>query len=451
MATTESGGEERHVVERAATVPHAQPPGLVIHPVRKWLRVAAVLLGLAGWWVSIDLLLITGGAAASNPLLQAQCGERQVPESTFDCLGVLRSNRARIGAAAGNGAGMGLPWAAVGAAYFAFVTLWYLFVGPVSRDRWLWHVPIALVVVLSAMVSIDLVRVMATELRQWCAGCLATHFINAGLLLITVLIYPWGRSGVVGRRPSTALGVATLCAGFCAGLLHLTYTQLALLASSYGQVEKAYREIVEDPAFTQWRYLRQPVVEIPPIEGEPMEGVPNASHGLVVFMDFECPACRLAHEQVASVLERFPGRLRVRFRHFPQDPACNPLYEKRGGHRAACQAARAAEAARVVGGHEAFHTMRNLLYERRNDLELSRFRAWAEELRMDGDAFAAAMKSLETEARIASDIELGIRLGLSSMPALFLDGRRLEHWRQMSTWEALLGEPAAPVPESEGR
>lgn len=48
--------------------------------------------------------------------------------------------------------------------------------------------------------------------------------------------------------------------------------------------------------------------------------------------------------------------------------------------------------------------------------------------------------------QLQTDVELGTQLGIDRMPALFLNGRRVEHWRNPKTWAALLAldEPQAP-------
>ena len=77
---------------------------------------------------------------------------------------------------------------------------------------------------------------------------------------------------------------------------------------------------------------------------------------------------------------------------------------------------------------------------------MNRFNDWAPELGLDVTAFSAAMSSPTVADRIQADIELGTQLGIDKMPALFLNGRRVEHWRNPKTWAALLGldEPRPP-------
>ena len=428
----------------------AAPPTERTAKPQRWLGWLAAALALLGWWLSIDLLRVTGGAHAMNPWLEASCGPVSDEAGPSDCLSVLQSRWARIEppdtADSLAKQRIGLPWAALGAAYFAFVAVWYVFVGPPTRNRRAWHLLIAAVVVLGVCHSVYFMRVMAFVLHKWCAGCVAAHGVNGLLLLITIAAYPWARKPAVVRpHPQRRLALAALLAGLLVAWLHVTETKLIVVASAAGQLRNHYFEIVNDPEYARWRYQRQPIVTIPLREDEDFAGDADAPHTLIVFIDFQCPACKLAHERVAELIEQHGDFVRVAFRHFPQDAECNRQYQG-GGHPASCRAARAAEAARLVGGAAGAAKMRNLLYERQRDLELNRFNDWATELGLDVTAFAGAIESPAVADRIQTDIELGTQLGIDKMPALFLDDRRVEHWRNPKTWTALLGLDESQAP-----
>ena len=46
-------------------------------------------------------------------------------------------------------------------------------------------------------------------------------------------------------------------------------------------------------------------------------GAPHAVATVVEYGDFECPNCKQAQPAVKMLLERFTGRVRFAFRHFP--------------------------------------------------------------------------------------------------------------------------------------
>jgi protein-disulfide isomerase/uncharacterized membrane protein len=436
-----------------------QQPGASAAPRRtraaRMIGWMAVALAIAGWWVSYQLLLVSLEGAAASPFVTALCGDENTPGG---CMSVLRSERAKVGS--GGQAGAGFPWAGLGMGYFAFVGVWYLFVGVPDRSRRWWHLVMLIVVGCGAAASVDLTMVMKSELRTWCVGCLIVHGINGGLLLLSLAGFFAGRrAGTEARatagaetratvklvQPTPGHALAALCAATAILVLHVTGIQLGMVTGNMQRMMQAYREIVEDADYVRWRHARETPVEIPLRDDEPWMGDPSAPNTVVAFIDFQCPVCKSAADVLKQTVDRHPDKLRVAFRHFPQDSICNPAYQRRG-HLAACDAARAAEAARLLGGADAFGKMRAALYERQRDLELGRWREWAAAIGLDAETFEVNMRSPQVDERIREDTTLGGRLGVKAIPALYLNGRKLASWSRPETWDALLVEPSQAAP-----
>lgn len=445
-------------------------------PFRVFLRVCGVLLALLGMWLSLDLLRITSGGAATNPLLAQQCGGAAPGQSESDCVSVLRSEfaypsamRAAISPAASQPAepaAHGLPWAAVGAAYFAFVAVWYLFVGPPTRSRWGWHLVVAGVVGFGVALSVELTNVMASELKRYCIGCLAVHATNALLGLVTLLSFPWTRDrvvmiqplgaaastipkgtvgaapaervAVVARHPSHGLALCTLLAAVLAYQLVQSMTSTVMLSNNLGGMTRAYEAVTNDPNFAYWQWTQQPRVEIAPRAAQPWLGDPNAPHTLVVFSDLQCPKCQVAFREITEqILPQHAGRLRVVFRHFPLDRACNNSSESTL-HPSACRAATAVEAARQLGGPAAYEKMRAALYRGQNRLDIGDYSEFARTAGVDPAKLAVAMQAAEAKGALAEDIAAGEQLNLTSVPVLYLNGRRFDYWRDPQAWDRIL-------------
>ena len=430
----------------------AAAPLPVFRQPKPWMRWSAVALALAGWCISLGLLLISGGLAA-KPLMELACGGHE----KGNCASVLTQPQAYVALWSGPGAPR-LPVAAFGMAYFAFVGLWYLFVGPPTHNRRFWHLVILAVVGLGVWSSLRYIGIMRYELHQWCAGCLTAHAINGLLLALTLLAWPWRRPAVPPQpHPGFRLALATIVAGLLGLTTHLAAAYSVLLLGSVQRQSATYAAVLNDPEFVRWDFNRQPAVDLPIYADEVFAGSPDAPNTVVVFGDFYCPHCRQAHEALVAAATRHPGRTRVAFRYYPQDPECNsnPDYRS-GGHPSACRAARAAEAARRVGGRDAYLAMRAKLWAEQARLpdvpsaqqsaaQRRLFEDWAAELGMDRRAFTAAMDSPEVASRIAADIHVAERLGQSAMPVIYLNGKLLRGWSNAEVWDALLGGSVATI------
>jgi protein-disulfide isomerase len=139
-------------------------------------------------------------------------------------------------------------------------------------------------------------------------------------------------------------------------------------------------------------------------------GPEHARVTLVEYGDFECPNCKQAAPGVKLMLERFAGRMRFVFRHFPLEEV----------HPHALHAALAAEAA---GAQEAFWPMHDLLFENQHHLKLKQLRGYAERLELDLRRFDADMADAIHLQRVREQIAGGRHSGVRGTPTFFLNSR----------------------------
>jgi protein-disulfide isomerase len=146
--------------------------------------------------------------------------------------------------------------------------------------------------------------------------------------------------------------------------------------------------------------------------GGHLMGPKRAPVTLVVFSDFQCPACRVLAGSVHEVRTRHPGAVNVVYRHFPLR-----------AHAAAIPAARASECAAAQGRFEAFH---DVVFARQDSLGRL---PWASLARDAGVPDLAAFDRCERDASplpaLAADTAAGARLGVTGTPTLLINGRRL--------------------------
>lgn len=139
--------------------------------------------------------------------------------------------------------------------------------------------------------------------------------------------------------------------------------------------------------------------------GRPEKGNPNARVVIVEFSDLQCPSCRRGNEAVEQLLLRYPGKIRLVYRHFPLDT-----------HERARMYAQAAEAAHRQGK---FWEMHELIFNEQ-DANEKRLEEFASSLDLNLDQFRKDMKSQEVLQAIAEDLATGQRFGVTSTPTYFL-------------------------------
>ena len=145
---------------------------------------------------------------------------------------------------------------------------------------------------------------------------------------------------------------------------------------------------------------------------EPIDHAVGPAHAhvtLVEYGDFECPNCKQAAPAVKLLLERFSGRLRLVWRHFPLQEV----------HPHALDAALAAETAAAQGR---FWPMHDLLFQNQSHLERKQLRGYAERLELEMPRYDAEMDARRYLQRVREQIDGGARSGVRSTPTFYVNG-----------------------------
>lgn len=154
------------------------------------------------------------------------------------------------------------------------------------------------------------------------------------------------------------------------------------------------------------------------------EGGPDAVT-VVEFLDFECEACGAFYPIVEDLRANYAGDITYVVRYFPLP-----------GHANSMQAALAAEAA---AQQDRFEDMYHLLFQTQTQWSHGTeetpavFRALAEQLGLDMEAYDAAIADPATRERVEADKGDGAQLGVSSTPSFFIDGEPVE----LQEWDDL--------------
>lgn len=167
-----------------------------------------------------------------------------------------------------------------------------------------------------------------------------------------------------------------------------------------------------------------PVLTIPENSGFGMggpdsihvRGRPDALVTLTEFGDFQCPPCATLADPINKLERDYRSRLRVVFRHFPI-----------ASHQHAREAALASEAASLQGR---FWEMHDLLYREQSVWSKAPevrvlFSAYAGMLGLNIDRFRKDIESEQAKARVRSDEQQAVAIGVTTTPTIFINNRQM--------------------------
>jgi protein-disulfide isomerase len=150
---------------------------------------------------------------------------------------------------------------------------------------------------------------------------------------------------------------------------------------------------------------------------------------IVEYADFQCSACAAAHPMNKQVIEKYKGKIKWVFKHFPLS-----------FHKNAVRAAEAAEAAGVQGK---FWEMHDKLFEKQAEWsELTdpgdMFVDFAQELGLDKNKFEQDIKSGKLRAKIEKDRKQGLVLGINATPTFIVGGKKYVGGLSADQWRKLI-------------
>lgn len=180
-------------------------------------------------------------------------------------------------------------------------------------------------------------------------------------------------------------------------------------------------------------------------DGAPYRGNPNAPVTLLEYGEFLCPYCARHAAQTGPLLyEAYiaTGKVRHIFRQYLIHP----------------QAQKASEAALCAAQQSAaaFWAMHDLLFARMQEWSKAPdatacFAEYAKELGLDIETFVACLESGEKAAQVQAETEQGLDMGVTSIPAFFINDWFLSGAKPFATFQqvieaALRNEHPVPTP-----
>jgi protein-disulfide isomerase len=291
----------------------------------------------------------------------------------------------------------GLPTPLFGMAFYASVAALLVLRSamPDFRQKLLYRLTM-LAALAGITESAYLTYIQAAKIGSWCTWCLASAVCAALLFIIAI----WDRPIVIEASAS----IKELKIQFIVFLVAAVIGTISIVMLTRSQ------EATQDPTVRpaevsdEGEDLARTILYR---EGTTFEGPEDAAVTLIEFVDFECPTCALADEEVKEVRKAYEGRIRFGYRHFPL-----PI------HKHAVAASRAVVCADTQG---ALFPYAETLFENRLALEREDLVRYAAELRLDLDAFVPCLDAQKTKEKVERDLHDGDALGVAATPTFFVN------------------------------
>ncbi len=165
------------------------------------------------------------------------------------------------------------------------------------------------------------------------------------------------------------------------------------------------------------------------LTGAPIRGAADAPVTIVEFSDFQCGFCFRVNPTLAQLLERYPGKVRVVFKHSPIE-----------GHTAAPLAHRAAFAAQQQGK---FWEMHDRIFANQRAMDRPALVAHATALGLDVPRFTADLDSPQSQAVLDRDQAEAAKVGVDGTPTFFVNGAPLVGAQPLETFAAAIDKALA--------
>jgi protein-disulfide isomerase len=153
--------------------------------------------------------------------------------------------------------------------------------------------------------------------------------------------------------------------------------------------------------------LPAPRVDIS-IKDTPVRGTPSAPVVLVEYADYECPYCQQVQPVLDRVVNEYKDKVVFAFKDVPLPMHAN--------------AQKAAEAAHCAEAQGKFWEYHDLLFTSKQ-LEMSKLKDNARQLKLDGAAFDKCLESGARFELIKSQLKEAEKLGLNGTPTFFINGK----------------------------
>ncbi|RME16902.1 MAG: thiol:disulfide interchange protein [Bdellovibrio sp.] len=172
---------------------------------------------------------------------------------------------------------------------------------------------------------------------------------------------------------------------------------------AYAEQEKKMAAQMEE----EFKNPKKPKID----EGRVFWGTKDAPVTIVEYSDFLCPYCARAHVTLTQLLEKYKGKIRIFYKHYPN-------------HRYSMESAQYFEAV-ALQDHEKARKFHDYLYEHQRELYNEGIPFLDKAVKKVGANLKKVKKDIEKESikkRIREDKEEAIKFGFNGTPGFLING-----------------------------
>ena len=160
------------------------------------------------------------------------------------------------------------------------------------------------------------------------------------------------------------------------------------------------------------------------LHGNKFKGPNHAPVRMVVYSDFQCPACSYGAKAEDDFMKIFPDMISVEFRHFPLEM-----------HRWALEAALFAECAAEQGKFWEFHdrTFKEQAEWSKQERPTGTFWKYCADLGLKQEKLEKCVESDKTLRKIQKENDSGKALHVNATPSFFINDKRFVGGKQLET------------------
>jgi protein-disulfide isomerase len=163
---------------------------------------------------------------------------------------------------------------------------------------------------------------------------------------------------------------------------------------------------------------------------DPSQGKADAPVTVVEYSDFQCPFCQRVMPTLKQLRAKYGDKMRLVWKDFPLTMI----------HPQAFVAAQAGNCAREQGKFWEYH---DKLFANQSALQPEFLKKYAADTGLDTAKFNQCLDASKYEARVQEALGAGGRLGITSTPTLFVNGRMINGAQPIEVFETAIDDELA--------